>query len=409
MQGKIGEHVCITLKTIITERLDIKMSNFTKDDQTKVVKQAMELENAILKGQRELSRLERETFQSAPDKPVKKVAKRVPPVTPDYSALPKVDYTFEAFLEDNAKANLLNKLFYKIFSVHPFKRSFIIVGIFYVLLMITIFISTDLFRIFTDNSFFTFIGLIVGICSPQNALIYWLVKKSAYKKKIEELTAALPQTPEYIQAKAEADRIAQEKQAAIDEDLKNQQASFDSQYAKEKEQYDTVVLPKYQAELSAWTTEHDKRIKAVKDKLDADCRAQSELYTTTKIIPMQYRDIEALTYLYQLMSTSDYDLKEAVDMYDKELQRQQEAERIRQEGQRVAALQRANALAEEQNYRLGQQNDLLDEQNRFLNEQNYLQHEQNEIAEKQRADDRRREIETEYHRHQIRKNLKNRR
>ena len=376
------------------------MSNFTKDDQTKVVKQAMELENAILKGQRELSRLERETFKSAPDKPIKKVARRVPPVTPDYSALPKVDYTFEAFLEDASKAHPLNKLLYKIFSVHPFIRSLIILAISFFL-----FISS-----FAYNAFNT-VGIIamIGGFAPYVALAYWRTNKSAYEKRIEGLKAALPQTPEYIQAKAEADRIAQEKQAAIDEDLKNQQANFDSQYAKEKEQYDTVVLPKYQAELSAWTTEHDKRIKAVKDKLDADCRAQSELYATTKIIPMQYRDIEALTYLYQLMSTSDYDLKEAVDMYDKELQRQQEAERIRQEGQRVAALQRANALAEEQNYRLGQQNDLLDEQNRFLNEQNYLQHEQNEIAEKQRADDRRREIETEYHRHQIRKNLKNRR
>lgn len=376
------------------------MSNFTKDDQTKVVKQAMELENAILKGQRELSQLERETFKSAPDKPIKKVARRVPPVTPDYSALPKVDYTFEAFLEDASKAHPLNKLLYKIFSVHPFIRSLIILAISFFL-----FISS-----FAYNAFNT-VGIIamIGGFAPYVALAYWRTNKSAYEKRIEGLKAALPQTPEYIQAKAEADRIAQEKQAAIDEDLKNQQANFDSQYAKEKEQYDTVVLPKYQAELSAWTTEHDKKIKAVKDKLDADCRAQSELYATTKIIPMQYRDIEALTYLYQLMSTSDYDLKEAVDMYDKELQRQQEAERIRQEGQRVAALQRANALAEEQNYRLGQQNDLLDEQNRFLNEQNYLQHEQNEIAEKQRADDRRREIETEYHRHQIRKNLKNRR
>ena len=369
------------------------MSKFNKDEQTNIIKQAMELENAILKGQRELSRLERETFKSAPDKPVKKVAKRVPPVTPDYSALPKVDYTFPAFLEDDSKANLLNKLLYKIFSVHPFKRSFIIMGISFFLL----------FVFMSNLAFLDFIWPIIGIggCAPYGALAYWLVKKSAYKKKVEALTAALPQTPEYIQAKAEADRIAQQKQAEIDEVLKNQQANFDSQYAKEKEQYDTVVLPKYQAELSVWTMEHDKKVKAVKDKLDADCRAQSELYTTTKIIPMQYRSIEALTYLYQLMSTSEYDLKEAVDMYDKELQRQQEAERIRQEMDRVAALQRANVIAETQNLHLAHQNALLDEQAN-------LQYEQNRIAERQREDDRRREIETEYHRHQIRKNLKNR-
>ena len=80
-------------------------------------------------------------------------------------------------------------------------------------------------------------------------------------------------------------------------------------------------------------------------------------------------------------------------MYDKEVQRQLEMARI-------AELQRSNALADEQNYHLYQQNSLL-------NEQNELQYQYNETAEKHRKDDLRRELETEYHRHQVRKHLNN--
>lgn len=363
------------------------MSKFTKSEQTNIVKKAMELETAIQNGSEEVFQLKREKFKVAPDEPVRKVINQdVQPVAPDYSALPQVNYTFAEFLEDDIKTKptLLNKLF----SAHPFRRCLIIFGICSVI--------SGILKLIEINDVMSFlISIIEAIAffSIPATVIYWFVKKSAYNKKKEELDAALAQEPEYIQAKAEADRIAEQKQAEIVENLRNQQAELDGQYAKEKEQYDTVVMPKYKAELEAWTTEHDKKVQAVTDKLEADRKAQSELYETSKIIPMQYRGIEALTYIYQLMSTSEYDLKEAVGMYDKELQRQQEEARIKE-------LQRSNELADEQNYRLMQQNELL-------NDQNELQYQQNAIAEKQRKDDRRREIEAEYHRHQIRKNLKN--
>lgn len=315
------------------------MSMFTKDEQTKIVKQAMELETAIQNGQSELSRLKREKFKDAPDKPIKKVAQ---PVEPDYSALPQVDFSYAEFLKDDIKTKptLLNKLF----SAHPIRRGLIIsvVGCL-VCLVLTIFVPIAMNM------------AIIPMSAPYIAVIYWFVKRSAYKKKKKEIS----ESPAYIQGKAEADRIAQQKQAAIDADLRNQ-------YEQEKAHYDTVILPRYKEELSAWTAEQNKRIQAAADKLEAARRVQSELYETSRIIPMQYRDIEALTYIYQLMSTSDYDIKEAVNMYDKELQRQQEAARIEEQ-------QRANALAEEQNYHLRQQNALAVEQNDLLAEQNDLE------------------------------------
>lgn len=63
----------------------------------------MELETAILNGQKKLRRLRREKFRDVPKKPVRKTASPVQPITPDYSGLPQIDYSFTAFLEDEIK------------------------------------------------------------------------------------------------------------------------------------------------------------------------------------------------------------------------------------------------------------------------------------------------------------------
>lgn len=335
------------------------MSKFTKEKQTDIVKQALELETNIQNRKRNLSQLKQEKFKSIPDEPVRKVInQKIQPVAPDYSKLPQLNYTFTAFLEDDIKNN--PNFFNKLFSAHPFKRSGIICGICFVLSIVLMSIVN-----YTMNFIAVILSTIATFAIPA-AVIYWLIKQSAYTNKKKELTVQLAQTPAYVQAKAEADRIAQQKQDMIAEDLRVQQANLDSQYAKEKEHYDTVVLPQYKTEFSVWTKEHNKMIRTVSDKLESDYKAQSELYETSKIIPMQYRSIKALTYIYQLMSTSDYDIKEAIDMYDKEIQRQQEAARIEE-------LRRANELVEEQNYRLHQQNQIAAEQNDLLAEQNDLE------------------------------------
>lgn len=363
------------------------MSKFTKEEQTNIVKQAMELETAILNGQKKLRRLRREKFRDVPKKPVRKTASPVQPITPDYSGLPQIDYSFTAFLEDEIKTKptFVNKLF----STHPFKRCAIICGILSILTFLVIPLSSS-------NTFFDLLALLFGglaNCSIPAAGVYWAIKRTPYKNRKQERFAQFMQSPEYLNAKAQADMIAQQRQAEMERNFQAQQAVFDEEYKKAQEHYDSVTLPQYERERSEWTSEHDRDIQDVSDKLDSDKKAQSDLYESSKIIPLHYRSIEPLTYIYQLMSTSDYNIKEAVDMYNKEIQRQQEAARIEE-------LQRANALADEQNYRLMQQNELL-------NDQNELQYQQNAIAEKQRKDDRRREIETEYHRHQVRKQWKN--
>lgn len=356
------------------------MSTFTKEEQTNIVKRAMELESAIQSQEEDLHWLRQEGFRAAPPEPVRQTVEAVAPVVPDYSALPQIHYEFSEFLADDIKErpSLLNKFF----STHPFKRGAITCGI---SVGITFFLSPFSAK-WPALFFFVFLFGFFAVMIVPATLVYRISKQSAYKQKKEYLAMQLAQTPEYIQAKAQADNVAQQRQEEINENLRVQQANFDAQYAKEKEEYDTVILPRYHAERSAWTEEHERKIQAVSAQLDADRNELRELYESKKVIPMQYTHIDALTYIYQMMSTSDYDIKEAINMYDKEIQRQQEAMRLEEQ-------QRANALAEEQNYHLSMQNELLEEQN--------------EISEHARKQQRNMEFIGAVQRHNTNKHLKN--
>ena len=346
----------------------IFMGELSKNEQTEVVKKALELEKSIINYKKELSKVNKEKFKSAPTAPIQKKAKA------DYSSLPQVDLKFQDYLMNDVQNNptTMNKLF----GIHPFIRALIAGSVIFVVSIIILMIPNVLFMMFG------LLLMLAAIVPFVIALVYFSQKRTGYNNLVKEMKERLPQTPAYINAKMQADMIAQQ-----------QQEEFDRQYASEKYQYDTVTIPQYNSELEAWTNEHNKKIQDTTINLNNAETELNNLYTSTMIIPMQYRTIEALEYFYQLMSTSDYDIREAVDMYDKEVQRQLEMARI-------AELQRSNALADEQNYHLYQQNSLL-------NEQNELQYQYNETAEKHRKDDLRRELETEYHRHQVRKHLNN--
>lgn len=304
------------------------MSNFTREEQTNIVKRALELENLVLDSQTELEQLESECFEDEPLPPEEMEA------SPDYSSLPTANLEFNDYLkEDVAKnRNAMNI----IFADHPFIRALIIC--FGLAVLAAIFSGLWMLA--------TLIGLMIIVPVPVAAW-YWFNKRKEYSARLDELNAQLPSTPEYIAAKAE-----------IDEEVVRVQRELDEQYAKEKEEYDNVILPRYKKALATWTTEHNDKINGASARLENAINEQKTLYENTKIIPMQYRDIDALTYIYELMSTSEYTVKEAVDMYDKAIQRAQEYARTQELGRQNALLEEQNMLAEEQNELLGEQNQI---------------------------------------------------
>ena len=82
----------------------------------------------------------------------------------------------------------------------------------------------------------------------------------------------------------------------------------------------------------------------------------ASIYDTTRIVPLQYRTIEALQYIYDMISTSDYDVTYAINSYDTHRQRMLDAERMRIEEARLQEQQLANDLADEQAQLMYEQN-----------------------------------------------------
>lgn len=141
-----------------------------------------------------------------------------------------------------------------------------------------------------------------------------------------------------------------------EEKYENQQKEYDEQYEKAVNQYKNVDLPKYEKELSQWTEKHKAEIADKKAALNS-AKAQLQLhYSQTKIVPAQYREISALNFIYEMISTSDYTVKEAIEKFDEQKHRELQLAHIREQRQ-------ANQLAYEQNQLAYEQNDLLEQQN----------------------------------------------
>lgn len=149
--------------------------------------------------------------------------------------------------------------------------------------------------------------------------------------------------------------------AQIDKDIAEQQAKIDKQYEMDLKEYNEKILPSYNQEFDAWTKEHNSQIVEVKDALDTARNDLLNHYSDNKLLPpVQYRKIEIMQYIYDMISSSDYDIKQAIDMYDRNEQRKLDEAKLREQQEANEHQAMANRLAEEQAY-------LLQEQNKIAN------------------------------------------
>jgi hypothetical protein len=159
---------------------------------------------------------------------------------------------------------------------------------------------------------------------------------------------------EYNRIKNSAEYKA--KCAAADAEFDKQQEELNRKYKELKWKYDNETMPKYKQGLNIWLDKQQKEVSSITIDIKNSRDSLNQLYSSTKIIPLQYRKISALKYFYELMSTSDYDIKQAIELYDRQEQRKLDQARLYEQ-------QQANYLANEQNALLDEQNDLIDVQN----------------------------------------------
>ena len=165
--------------------------------------------------------------------------------------------------------------------------------------------------------------------------------------------------------KADIERIRNSEEykarcAALDAEFDNQQESFNKEYEEKKRIYDTETLPQYEKALREWEEQHKEKVDKTRKELHAAQKELHEIYNTSKIVPVQYRNITALQYICDMVSSSDYDIKEAIESYDKKTQRDLNVIQIQ-------AQQTANELAYEQNALLDKQNAIASKARRDAN------------------------------------------
>ena len=243
------------------------MSKYTQQQQTAIIEDAMLLTSAIEMEERELARLQCEAYSAPPSPPVRRVLDPAQTVTPQYPPAPQADYGFI----DHCKAWL--------------KRD----PIAWVLL----------------------------ICL---SLIFLVKAFLDYSNELSKQNAELAKNPEYVKAREEAEADAANRNLQLEEQRQLQQQELDESYNEQCEEYNTVILPRYERERELWQVNHDRKVEIITNDLEINKATLQELYETTRIVSANYRQLYILNWLYTEMSTSDHDIERATDLLDRNRQ-----------------------------------------------------------------------------------------
>lgn len=295
-------------------------------EQVASVKKALDLSNLIIKYKEELEGFNSEAYNKpVPVAPTKVICKGIYP---------------------DAKAFINTKTNWKIFLI--------VEGLFLLAIIIFNILSSEL--IIDEEICGTIIEWLVAIALLIFPIIYFIKERNRKNNEVKNVE----NSESYRQACAQAERERIQKQKV-----------FDEEYRVKLEKYNNYTLPNYEKEKADCLDKFNAERKNTEFKLSNVTDVLNKHYEETNLIPMQYRDIPALEYIYSIVSTSDFTVKEAIVNYDRKNERLIQTESLYEQ-------KKTNEL-------LSQQNQLRAEQNKAVIKQNNLLREQNEIANKTRA------------------------
>lgn len=154
--------------------------------------------------------------------------------------------------------------------------------------------------------------------------VYSLIRGNREKKHVtEEYIERVKNSPEYINKCRQIDEESKIEYEKLKEKTHNAYISNLDTYNKSLKEYNEFLLPQ-------WTED----INALQTTLNDTNNALDELYNTN-IIPDPYRNLPALTYLSTFLSTSNYDLKYAIERYDTNVHQRT----LEKQGDRLAAIE----------------------------------------------------------------------
>ena len=299
------------------------MAAFTHDEQVEIVHKAFTLETAI-QVEKEITALTKSQVfdrfpaynrfftDTPPAQPRRRICEAPQPVQPIIPAPPKSNYSLEDHLRKEPHWAVLLCVALAAALVFAFGVDHIY------------------------NGFILFILAVVGICGIPAACIGCFI---TYMRITKEKNAELANTPEYLQAVAIAKQQAANQQAQIDMQVKRDQALLDEQYNREVKHYNEVLVPafeksvaqnrqeyralqaEYESDKAAWEAKRDNAVSMLEADIAANQAALDNLYNTTNIISLHYREIPILEWLYDDMRTSDHDIRYTTELLDRDRQR----------------------------------------------------------------------------------------
>lgn len=302
------------------------MAEFTHEEQVEIVRRAFSLETAIMVEGANVDLIKSQKFDRFPA--YADVFSETPPSKPQRQVLPP-PAPIEAVLPEPPKTaySAIDHLKAKPYWAVALAALFILALIGDHLLFYSI--SYDLDRMVDTLS------LICKLAFPVCLIAFFVSVSQEKKRKNQELA----NSPEYLQSVASAQRRAADERAQADLRTQTEQAQLDAQYEAELERYNSVLLPSYEkarkdneaeyAEMrieyeqdkAEWDEKRLEAIAALEDDITANKAALAELYDTTGIISMHYREIPILEWLYDDMRSSDHDIRYATELLDRDRQR----------------------------------------------------------------------------------------
>ena len=258
------------------------MSKFTQNEETEIVKSARDITATIEYEEREVKRLKSESFSEPPEPPVRKILEKAKKVEPEYPEKPKTTYKYSEYFKEKVMKYSL-----------PAR---ILRGIVLVLLALS------------------GIGYLI-------ILVLFGFSYKNYIQKKKEMNNQLANSKEYLQAVENAEKTAQKKQKELEEKILLEQEKIDKEYATQKQQYESVILPQYNDALNLWNANQERKIAIIEEEIRLNKEALDELYANTKIVSLTYRALWILSWLYNDMSTSDHDIRYATELLDRDRQR----------------------------------------------------------------------------------------
>lgn len=193
----------------------------------------------------------------------------------------------------------------------------------------------------------------------------YLMHKWLKARDIERIARSQKFMDEITELDRKYDEQQRELDARYEEELREyEQAKRDApaRYDAARKEY-TKKLARYQLALmeyddakAQWEALQSQEVAACQEELGKTRAELQNLYSTSMLVPQQFRNLEALGAIYETVSTSGFSVEAAINLYQQDRQRELDERRRQLEQQRLWEMQAANEEA-------ARQNDLLEEQN----------------------------------------------